>query len=889
MVVGHHIFSRNGRFTKVIIKGVGQEDVLQDSESRGEASILNVNQDAHVFVGGVPPDVTWLPPAIPNRLFQGGIDEFTLNGQPMTLWNFDRAINANEGILRNDTVNIPLDPEAEGTMFAGRGYVLVSSSDFNARGPARIKIVFKTYSANGLLFFMGSEGKYLSIELKGGRIQFEFDLGTGPLTLISDRTYNNGEQTTVQAAMSSKSGSLRVGSPRYNDVEEKSGTSPGGGTSLSVSEYFYLGGLVGIPEDMFPRVTRIGFRGCLRQVTYGLSLINPLDNLGSVGIYPNCVPQIAKMVSFNGPYGGYVSRSSIDLNGDSDMIFRFRTNEPDGVMIYSSNADKSEFVAVMMVSSYVHVSADSGADAIEIQSNQDGYNDGEWHTVYFSKRGRKVTLVVDDTDSMFQRFQKKSMRTDAFFLIGGFPSGDFIPAAILPITNNFIGCIADLAVGFEAVSFSDQIIADNNANLNFCPIGSMLPTEASTNTTGPDFTQGTVPTTQATTTQGPKSRTCALPRVAGAGQQLAEDIGAQQFGITEETRLEFPQLDQKYKRGLEIQVELKTAARNGLIMFTTDTRHIDYTGMFMRGGKVVFGWDYGSGPKLIESPEPINDGNWHTVRVNRAGAVGELYIDGELVNKDEIGGNNRFLRTTTPIFLGGVSPEVRDEMKDNKVDPASRVSFVGCLRNFLLEGASLGDPVANIEVQPCTGILEPGVFFGSNGGYVKQTSSFSVGENFDMRMSIKPRVSTAILMSVQNPRGDFLSMEVLDGVLFLTAENGDGRSEAAYTPPEGSTYFCDGNWHDIQVIKEGHVLQLIVDGYPGPRVEGSPKAIAANTRHPLYFGGLPDDVETEHQGISTTETFVGCMRDVTIRGDLQNFKEAAAIEGDVNTMSCPAF
>lgn len=54
--------------------------------------------------------------------------------------------------------------------------------------------------------------------------------------------------------------------------------------------------------------------------------------------------------------------------------------------------------------------------------------------------------------------------------------------------------------------------------------------------------------------------------------------------------------------------------------------------------------------------------------MNRVGAVGEVYVDGVLVNKDEIGGANRFLRTTTPIYLGGVDPDVRDEMKDNKVD-----------------------------------------------------------------------------------------------------------------------------------------------------------------------------------------------------------------------------
>ena len=62
-----------------------------------------------------------------------------------------------------------------------------------------------------------------------------------------------------------------------------------------------------------------------------------------------------------------------------------------------------------------------------------------------------------------------------------------------------------------------------------------------------------------------------------------------------------------------MDVEVKTVARNGLIMFSTDSRNIDYTGIFIREGKVVFGWDYGSGPELIESPEPINDGNWHKV------------------------------------------------------------------------------------------------------------------------------------------------------------------------------------------------------------------------------------------------------------------------------------
>ena len=53
---------------------------------------------------------------------------------------------------------------------------------------------------------------------------------------------------------------------------------------------------------------------------------------------------------------------------------------------------------------------------------------------------------------------------------------------------------------------------------------------------------------------------------------------------------------------------------------------------------------------------------------NRDGALGELYIDDNLVNKDEIGGTNRFLRTTSPIYIGGIDPDIKDVIKDNKVD-----------------------------------------------------------------------------------------------------------------------------------------------------------------------------------------------------------------------------
>ncbi|XP_038056998.1 laminin subunit alpha-2-like [Patiria miniata] len=153
-------------------------------------------------------------------------------------------------------------------------------------------------------------------------------------------------------------------------------------------------------------------------------------------------------------------------------------------------------------------------------------------------------------------------------------------------------------------------------------------------------------------------------------------------------------------------------------------------------------------------------------------------------------------------------------------------------------------------------------------------------------MSIKPRVTTAVLMSVQGARGDYLSLEMVDGVLYLCCENGGGQIVATYVPPEGTFFPCDGNWHDILVEKTKNLLTLTVDGEPGEPGLGSYNFPSADTTAPLFFGGIPDGAS--HTGLTTAERFVGCIRDVMLRDDLVNFKEAENIVGDINVMSCPA-
>ena len=72
--------------------------------------------------------------------------------------------------------------------FEGDGYLILDKDRFRPTVTSQVNLEFRTYAENGLLFLMGEiEGfaDFLSIELKDGRILYQFDLGTGTIKCFS--------------------------------------------------------------------------------------------------------------------------------------------------------------------------------------------------------------------------------------------------------------------------------------------------------------------------------------------------------------------------------------------------------------------------------------------------------------------------------------------------------------------------------------------------------------------------------------------------------------------------------------------------------------------------------------------------------------------------------
>lgn len=76
------------------------------------------------------------------------------------------------------------------------------------------------------------------------------------------------------------------------------------------------------------------------------------------------------------------------------------------------------------------------------------------------------------------------------------------------------------------------------------------------------------------------------------------------------------------------------------------------------------------------------------------------------------------------------------------------------------------------------------------------TLNFKVGMSFSFEMEVKPRTHNAVLLSVGVL--EFLSLQILNGTVKFSVDNGAGVESVIYDPPSKAA-ICDGHWHQIKV------------------------------------------------------------------------------------------
>lgn len=152
----------------------GKDELITATEElQGHNTIFNLDRNqSKLFVGGYPPQFP-IQSQVRQNAFDGEIEDLVIGEIPISLWNFREGHENNHGAARRDKL-VNLQPST-GYRFNGNGYAIIDARSFSLKGRSDIQLSFNTFSPDGLLFLVRSEGgkKFTSLELRDGRVLYQ--------------------------------------------------------------------------------------------------------------------------------------------------------------------------------------------------------------------------------------------------------------------------------------------------------------------------------------------------------------------------------------------------------------------------------------------------------------------------------------------------------------------------------------------------------------------------------------------------------------------------------------------------------------------------------------------------------------------------------------------
>ena len=592
----------------------------------------------------------------------------------------------------------------------------------------------------------------------------------------------------------------------------------------------------GTPADSNFPAMREGFSGCLSHVKIGPDHVDLENSLESVNALPSCKVETSNTLSFSEGNPGYVKMPSVVTNGSMTFSFMFRTGAMNGLLMYMVDTEDMFYVSLSMQDGVLHLFAHPTNEIMttDLQNQPSRFNDNHWHVVSVSITSDPENRIMMHLDDNFIAVPHEVSNiplvvegTEYDIYYGGLPEKlRPLRSGVAKHEGPFIGCIRDAIV---ISNYQDFNTAESMAGaaLGECGSSDFITIEPAEK---PEETED--PEDNAVEQYDPKDLydanneqdskiygQCKLPTSPAYDTDLSAESGMR-FGIKSDSFIEFikKNLPDQMKEKSRFDLEFKTSKPDGLLLFMKDMERTDFFAVFIKDGKLVFSFDCGSGPSKLETEFRVDDDMWHTVDVSRIENEGKLVFDSREV---KIPDQSRFSFSSTKImevspniFLGGLDnamksdPDIKRKLEFGSMNMVP--GFVGCLRKIRFEVTrngkrkmrSLGKWQKNSNVIPCSEKVEPGYFFGPEGGRVKAFRRFRVGIDFDVSMMIKPRNISGLLLAVRGRR-DSAILQMVDGAIQFVVDNGRGPISAVFKPDD-QFQFCNGQWHEIQGRKGGN-------------------------------------------------------------------------------------
>nr|XP_054602129.1 agrin isoform X4 [Nothobranchius furzeri] len=128
---------------------------------------------------------------------------------------------------------------------------------------------------------------------------------------------------------------------------------------------------------------------------------------------------------------------------------------------------------------------------------------------------------------------------------------------------------------------------------------------------------------------------------------------------------------------VRIAMEFRASEMTGLLLYNGQMRKKDFISLALVNGKVELKFNTGSGTGTLISKVLINQGRWHQLVVTRNRRSAVLSIDNEPHIQGESPQGTDGLNLDTELFIGGVTEELKQDVRERTGVAAG---LVGCIR-----------------------------------------------------------------------------------------------------------------------------------------------------------------------------------------------------------------
>lgn len=289
---------RTGKNVKLILREEIDEEkdriLVTEQVLPGSNTVFNLDlKQSKLFVGGYPPSFQ-IQGEVTVNVFEGEMEELVIGDVPVSFWNFVDAENNIQGAYERD--KLKNYKSSTGYRFDSKGYAIISKkmSELSIKSTEfSIKMKFKTLEKNGLMYLMGNNTHFLSLEMRNGQVLYQFYLGGEAVALRSPTTYNDGEWHTLEARRFHQKGKLRIDS---KDAAQSNGSDDF--KSLMSVDHLYFGGYPPILTHQYPNVTQKGFEGCIDDVLIGETSVHLSENVQAFGVVPGCPVKVCPLAEY---------------------------------------------------------------------------------------------------------------------------------------------------------------------------------------------------------------------------------------------------------------------------------------------------------------------------------------------------------------------------------------------------------------------------------------------------------------------------------------------------------------------------------------------------------------------------------------------------------------